>query len=455
MRNCLVWLFVSVFFATAYSQEVINEHELPDKGSFQNIELLSIGDTIIANLSMWFQGNAQLSSFVLSPDRKLASLPNLRWANRKDIAGIVALPDGRKRIYYVNQEKKQFTILASELHFKNRNFADTPGELILGGQMLGMFTDNNTVVLFYFDKGTIHEIVLDGLNITNKKSYVLPAGMADVHAREITFFPEGDHVGAVQAKSTLKLILNDESITAVHDYWGYGYKSVYTTVAICERSSGKVTVKTFPSDGILSSTIVDNFLYRTINSKNTFVMEVFDVNSATKIHEHRIDASPATEKQMVYFREGRAHRVSKTESLEHMMHIMKRAAPVEPFVMAQNQGDSVVITWGNYFDDNGAMGPGGLDPVTGLIIMAVGTTIKQVSPGPGISRYFYLMGNVKGGFTLKDDPDFLRARIDLFEMEQQKSEVAKKYGYFNFRGDVIGIYYLPKKNKLKFVKFQS
>ena len=453
MRNWFVLFLVSLF-SSAYSQEVINEYEIPDKHTFQDVELFSNGDSIIANMSLWFQGATQLKSYVLPPKGDLTALPTFRWTTRKDIIGSVPRPGGIKRMYYLNQEKKQFTILATDVNLEDRGWVHVPGNLVLEGKMLGMFTNKNEAVVFYYDKGTIHEIVLDGLTTSAKKSYALPPSMSEVNIRDVTLCADGEHIGALQAKSFVKIFVSDEWITAVHDHWGYGYKSVYTTVARCERSSGKVISRTIPTEGIISSTMLDTLLYRTKNSKSVFTLEVFGISSAKKIYEHKIESIPAHETQMVYLREGRANRIRKTESLKHMMHVMRFDTQFDPFVIAQHHGDSTLITWGNYVDDNGMQGPAGLDPVAGMILMVVGTTAKQIRPGPGLSRYFYLTGNIKDGFTFKDKPDCVRTRIDLFEMDQQKNVEAKKYGYFNFKGDIIAIYYLPKKDKLKFVKFR-
>jgi hypothetical protein len=378
-------------------------------------------------------------------------LPNLHGTNKNAIGGIVSLSQDRKRIYYVDQEKNQFTIQAVDLNFKDRNMVDFPGKLTLDGKLLDMFTEGRHVAIFYFDKGTIHEMIIDGLNTSTKRSYVLPASMPEVVDREVTLCREGDFVGVVEAKSILKIFVKDEWITAVRDY--DGARSAYTTIARYERSTGKLVVsRTIPTEGKFSSTILDTLVYRTVNSKNVFKLEAFGVTSAKKVHEHKIEAMPAHDKQMVYLREGRANRIGKIESLKHMM---KGANLCDPFVIAQYEGDSTLITWGTYYDDNGAMGPAGLGPVAGMIVMAVGTTIKQVTPGPGLSRYFYLTGNVKGGFKLSENPQGLRARIDSFEMAQQKEGSAKKLGYYKFDGYIVSAYYLPKKNKLKLVKFPA
>jgi len=447
MRYWLACLFISTSF-TARSQQVIKEYEIREKYFLDDVELLSFEDTLIVNLSLRFQGVSQLATFLVPRDMSFLSMPNLHGTNKNAICGVESLPGGIKRFYYADQAKSKFTIQAIEADFKKRSTIDFPGELVLNGKMLTMLTDDNQVVIFSYDKGTIYEVVIDGLKASSKKSYQLPESMTSVNARDVTLCVEGDHVGVVEAKSNLKIFLNDEWITAVHD--NSGYSSTHTAVTRFERSSGKVVTQTIPTKGKFSSTILDTLVYRTINGKSAFKLEIFGVNSASKIHEYNIAALPANEEQLVYFREGRANTIGKIETLKHMM---KTSPACEPFVVAQYQGNTTVLTWGTYFDDNGAMGPGGLDPITGMAKMIIGTTIKQIAPGPGVSRYFYLQGNLNDGFTLNDNSDCLRARVDAFETAQQKDAATKRKSYFKINGDIVAAYYLSKSNKLIFVKF--
>ena len=78
----------------------------------------------------------------------------------------------------------------------------------------------------------------------------------------------------------------------------------------------------------------------------------------------------------------------------------------------------------------------------GLMVMAVGTTIKQLSDGPGISRYFYVRGSADGGFEFAPDDsiDIVRRRIDSFELESLTKDV-KRLGYFTAGESVIGAYH--------------
>jgi len=427
---------------------------LPDKHTFQDVELTSIGDTLIVNMSLGLKGRDYLMTYIVSPDKSLTSAPNLHGTNKKPICGIVSLSGGRKRVYFLDQAKKEFRIKAIEANFGDKSIIDVPGEGVFDGRMLAMLTENNQVTIFSKDKGIIHEITLEGVKGSTKKSYVLPSTMSAISAHEVSIRREGDYAGVLEAKSDLKLFVNNDWITAILDYGGYGYTSAYTVIARYERSSGKVISRTFPTETetTLNSTILDTIVYRTINSSGVFKLESFDLKSAKKIYEHKIVLSTANADQLVYFREGRANKIGKGQTLKVMM---KNSAICEAFAIAQYQGDSTLITWGTYFDENGPGAFVGPDPFTGMIAMFVASTINQSIPGPGVSMYFYLMGNVRQGFKFRDNPDCLRTRIDSFEMAQQKEDLARKLGYYKFNGSIISVYYLPKKNKLKLVKFEA
>src|SRR5688572_2859541 len=137
MRNYFACLFL-IFFVSAYSQEIVKEYQLPDKHSFQDIELLSIGDTLIVNMSLDFRGRAQLMSYLIPPDTSLTPFPYLHATNKNPICGIVSLSRGIKRLYYLDQAKKEFRIKAVEANFEDKRMIDVPGELVLNGRMLAM-----------------------------------------------------------------------------------------------------------------------------------------------------------------------------------------------------------------------------------------------------------------------------------------------------------------------------
>jgi hypothetical protein len=453
MRHWLTSILVVAFLSKVTAQQIVNEFTVDKKYVLEGIELFAINDSIVFNVSLHNKGVGQqeIETLLALRNQKPIIEPNIRLINKKPICGILSLSAGIKRFYFIDTEKEKFRINALEVDFANRRTIGVEGEVALNGRFLKMEVKNDQVTVYAYDNNTLQETILNGFTIARQINYIIPFEIFKDKQRDISLIMDHDLIGSVQAKARVKVFISSEFITVTFDSYRGDLKSKSETRFVrFDRKSAAVSelVIKEPSGGNFSSAVIDTLLYRVTNMRKYFELQIFNTKTGNKIYSYGIDLADSLKKHLVYFREGRAKKISKTEWLKHMMGV---SAACDPFIVVSKSKDSMthVVTWGTYFDNNGFSAPGGATPLSFILPIVIGTTIRQLSEGPGISRYFYMAGNLSKGFAYSENST-LRSKIDSFEMTHpdQRNE-----GYFQAGDGVIAAYYNSKSRKVSFLKF--
>ena len=113
---------------------------------------------------------------------------------------------------------------------------------------------------------------------------------------------------------------------------------------------------------------------------------------------------------------------------------------------AQTDSSTVVI-WGTHCTGDGLPGPS-----SSLLVLAVGSVIKKINEGPGVSMYFYLRAVPNQAFEIRSDLDIVHSRLDAFELANLNENFERK-GYFQASDAVVGMYHDEVNSELWLVKF--
>jgi hypothetical protein len=283
--------------------------------------------------------------------------------------------------------------------------------------------------------------------------------LSKLRSNEIQYMPDNAFLSIAECTARVKLYKQGDIISIVIDDPVVSTDKNNTTLAKTlvyqwETISGEI--KNFLigelSRDDFRSFLYNGNLYRTTNSYNRFELKVQDLQGQM-ISSYVILKNDSLKKRKMVFREGKARRVSSTESILGMMRSSEMCLP-SVMIEKDSKGEAV-LTWGTYFDDNGMSAPVGVNPVAALSAMVVGTIIRQSMEGPGISRYFYLSNLLGNRFAFPErEPDLLRVKIDTYEIEQQKKDIRFKYkAYVEWESGVAGIYQDAQNKKLILVKF--
>lgn len=328
--------------------------------------------------------------------------------------------------------------------------------------MIGITGNESSVFIYSFEKKTYRLKVTEKLNdkIVNERLYGLSFDLSKFKTSDIAFVPEGSIIGAAQASARVKVFAGPEHVKIIvddpYDEYALSVQNNYKTILIdIDTKTGAVLNKMIPemSKGNFRSFPLSKHLFRTVVWGDDFTLQMFDLEKRQFVNSKKIVNDRKYKDQKVFFREGSQNSISQAESLSHMIKVSRLCVP---FVLAEKdpQSDSgVVVTWGTYYNGRGVQAPI-LPGAMGLMIMAVGTTIKQMSEGPGVSRYSYVRGSVKDEFQIiNGEPvDIVRSRIDLFEMANLRKDFTRK-GYYQASESIIGMYLDEANSELWLVEF--
>ena len=295
--------------------------------------------------------------------------------------------------------------------------------------------------------------------VAEKKEFLLPIDLSQYKANQIQFVASNNLFMLSESAAKLKLHLDDQKLTIVADapfeQW-YEQTGVTpkTSILILDLITGEVNVRTVldSSRDDFRSFYFEGMLYRTVSTNTKFDLQVID-GTGKIVNRFMMPRADAAKKQNVFFREGRENKISKDETLFHMMQTVNSTKP--GLHVERNHEGKLIITWTTYFDSNGGGGMVGPTPALALLNFFVSTAVRQMREGPGVSRYFYLVEDGVGSFKFTtDEPTIARRQIDLFEMEYLTKEKECKYkGYTKLGTNVMGVYFNSGIGAVELVNF--
>ncbi len=452
----IVFLVISL----SYGQKNIIKIPLPEKKDPDAIQVINFADELFVGYKIEYPNSKTKPYYFYWADKFAFREVDFPELNGKVISAITR-DSLHTYFHYVEEDNKLISLGAikeNRLTGKKESCAPTT----VDGSLLGITGNEDRIFIYSFEKKTYRLRVTEKVNdkVVNEKFYGLSFDFSKVKSSDIAFIPEGSVIGVAQASARIKIFISSDHARIVFDDPFNEYapepQNNYKTILIdINMQTGVVSNKmiTETTKGNFRSFPLSKYLIRTVAWGNDFTLQVFDMEKGAFINSKKIVNEKKYKEQMVFLREGLKNTISRTENLWNMIKVSGLCVP---FVLAEKDpqtDNGLLITWGTYYNDRGMLGPLG-GGVMGLVIMAVGTTIKQMSEGPGVSRYFYLRGSPVDEFQIVSDDqvDIARSRIDSFEMNHL-GEDFKRMGYYQASKSVIGAYHDKTNSTLWLVKF--
>jgi hypothetical protein len=460
---CLVVLHL-VFFCSVQAQRIHAEFAIPNGSIPLELQCIAMHDTLLVTYQSAPPGPGGyplFNSFLVLPDGATTKL-KLDLLKDKILCGIEN-NGTNKLLYFLSESRKGISLGAlktTAMLEKPTVIGDT---LLSNGRLIGNDVRDNDLYLYTFSKDTylLNVLRINQLKVVEQKKYKLSFDLSQFNPAQIAFIPEGILPGVEQASAKVKIMLQGDYINLIvdecHDQYNEKLKLYKTTVVHINTRTSETSIHVYTESTSrkFRSFLVGNYLFRAIHYFDAFNLQVFDIRSNREIYQKMLIADKAAKDIPVYFREGKANRIDTLERLHHMIDISQMC---EPFIIVQNDSatNNYKITWGTYFNDKGIT-PLAMANPAGLMVMIVGTAIKQMGEGPGVSRYFYMQGNFDNGFDLLNDhKQMMRNKIDTYELflQSEKKRYQRK-GYYITSTNMMAMYFYSKTKKLELVAFPT
>ena len=374
----------------------------------------------------------------------------------------VAIAGNEEGIYYYyfveDNKSLKLKAIVEDVHSHERKESSS-SLLFPKGIVLAAYQDLNMFfIIFDREANIITLLEVRDLDVVSEKHYNVPPLISKLLRKpsHVEFF-NGSHspINSFKGGSKVKL---------------YRYTDLYLVIDSRSSDEKGTHVFRFPQNGRevelflfpietsddFVSFLVDNKLFRSVISPKKFILTVHDLSSEKPMGTTELVKS---EQQLErFFRHARAKTVSKTQL--SVKSLMKAAGVGDPSLTVFKDYDKYVILWGIHVDDNGMIGPAGLNglnPVAGFLTMVVGTAILQMMEGPGISQHFYYQYDEKDvSFKLPEESSsYVRTKLDEYEIGKQAQKVKVKYkNYIPYKNGIIAIYYEHKRKTATLVNFQ-
>lgn len=466
--NRLWTIFLFVFFGfDILGQRIITEIDMPSRSRVpEYFECIPLHDSLIISyrIPMPIKTEKEFNTLLILPDGTKKILAD-EILKDKVLAGVAS--DGQEKLFYfLDFENKSIVVKAVKRNLVLNKEVLLSESVAIPGKLIGAAVRNNALYVYAFEKKKsymLKVIKIDKLQVSEQKDYPLSVDLSKFKRSEISFIPENVPLGPEKIITKVKIFLQGETIAFVvdepFDEFDKTQQLFKTTVIRINTITDQVQSRFFAETRIdrqFRSAIHGEYFFRTINNKKEFTLQVYDLNNGKQLINKVIPDDAAAEKFKVIYREGRANnKITRIESLSYMMY---RSKEYYPYVVVNEDSltNTFLLTWGVYWDENFFAPAIPLSPAY-IITASVGNLIAQTLNGPGISMYFYLEGSVTTDFKITDRPTIGigKHKTDAFERDlNQKLIKYKVKGYQEFNGGLIGIYYFPESDKVRFVEFQ-
>lgn len=322
------------------------------------------------------------------------------------------------------------------------------------------YVDKNLfVVLFNKEANEIiwHEI--DGVRLLSSKKFKMPFNLA-FHLKkssQLEFINEAGLINTFSGSSKIKFFRYGKELYLVLDR---PYKSInekgITHVVKFSYSAQQVTHHEFPTNATVdfSSFFIDEKLFRSFVTSKKFIMRIYDLTTKEVLSEKEIVRSE--DNTTVFTRHSRKNSIQDNETLAM---VMKLATISEPSLAMVKDGEKYQMLWGTFYNENHVTAPGMLNPF-GVISWVAFNAVVQSMEKPGISRYIYFACD---STNLTFEPSqavsptiAVRKLIDTYEVDLEKKNTKIDFKvYLPFEGGLVGVYYLPKEDLVKLVRFEA
>lgn len=448
-----------VLLATfAYAQHNITKIPLPDRKEADDVQAINFGKELFVSYRIKFPKPKTNPFHFYWVSEGVAEQVDFPQLEEKLISCITR--DSLHNYYHYFEKKNKFISVGAIKEKRSTGEKETCAPTTVDGRLIGIIASKDRVFIYSFEKKAYTLKVTEKVNdkVVNERLYGLSFDLSKFKVSDIAFVPEGSFIGTSQASARVKVFAGPQHVRITFDdpfdeHAPSPQTNYKTTLVDINTQTGVVSNKMFieASKGNFRSFPFSNYLFRTATWANEFTLQMFDLEKGQLVSTKKIVYDKKYDDQNVFIREGAKNRISQTETLSNMVNVSWACVP---FVVVDKeaQADSTaIVTWGTYYNDRGIQ-PIPFANMTGLMIMAVGTAIRQIADGPGVSRYFYLRGSAKEPFQIVNDVDLVRSKIDSFEQDHLSLYFTRK-GYFHSSESVIGTYFDYTNRELWLVEF--
>lgn len=451
-------LGLALLVTFTYGQHNITRIPLPDREKADNIQVINFEKELFVAYKVEFpkpKTNPYHFYWVREGLVEEVDFPEL---NGKLISSVTR--DSLHNYFHYFEEKNKSISLWGIKENRLTGKKEISSPTTIDGRLIGITGSRERVFIYSFEKKAYRLKVTEMVNdkIVNESLYGLSFDLSKFKGSDIAFIPEGSFIGTTQASAPIKVFAGPEHVRITFDdpfdeFASSPQNHYKTTLVDINTQTGTVSNKmiTEASKGNFRSVPFSKYLFRTVMWANELTLQMFDVEKGELVSTKKIVSDKQHKDQKVFLREGLRNRISQNETLSNMIHSSWACVP---FVVADKDvqtDSSAVVTWGTYYNGRGAL-PLPSPNVIGLVIMAVGTGIRQIAEGPGLSRYFYLRGSPKEQFQIINDVDVVRSRIDSFEQAHLHADFTRK-GYFHASESAVGTYFDEVNSELWLVEF--
>lgn len=457
-----VFLFLT---KTLTAQRVVAEIDIP-KGMGNDphdLQVLALQDSLLfayENVSIK-KGYKPFNSLLILPTDEIKTL-SYDLLEDKILCGVVN-NSGEKLFYFLEEERKSIVVKGARINFKTDAVTLVPESLELRGSLIGTDVRDNFLFIYAFEKKTFKLKVtkVSGFSVIDEKEFPLSVDFSRFKSSEISFVPTNVPVGSEQASTKVKILLEGENIAIIVDEPFDEYletrQLLRTTVIRINTITAEIKNRLFvePTERKFRSTISKNYLFRAVAGNSDYALQVFNLNNGNPILSKVFRKDNSTKEIVSYLREGRANRIRQ----EKLYNLVSTAPLTTPYVVTYNDQitGKLIVLCGTYYDTKNVLISQPFD-VVGIMVSVIGTTIRQLRDGPGVSRYFYLEEEQGGGFGVIDllSVPLLKQKIDAYEMSLiEKLYKYKVKGYHEFRGGLLAVYFMPDLDKMRLVEFSQ
>ena len=451
-------LGLALLVTFTYGQHSITKIPLPDKQEADAIQVINFGEELFVAYNLKFpkpKTNPFHFYWVTEGLVEEVDFPELKGK----LISCITRDSLHNYFHYFEEENKLISLgVIKENRLTGKK--ETCSPTTVDGRLIGITGSKERVFIYSFEKKAYSLKVTEKVNdkIVNESLYGLSFDLSKFKGSDIAFVPEGSFIGTAQASARIKVFAGPEHIRITFDdpfdeHASSLQNNYRTTLVDINTRTGAVSNKMFTeaSKGNFRSFPFSKYLFRTVMWGKEFTLQMFDVEKGELVSTKKIVNDKKYKEQKVFLREGLRNRISQTETLSNMIQSSWACVPFVVVDKDVQTDSSAIVTWGTYYNGHGVQALP-LPSVMGLMIMAVGTAIRQIAEGPGLSRYFYLRGSSKEQFQIINDVDLVRSRIDFFELAHLHFDLTRK-GYFHSSESVIGTYFDEVNSELWLVEF--
>lgn len=463
-RKLFVSAVLSALLATAVpgvAQSPVYKIPLPAKKYPIDLQVAKADSGLFVSFKLSYAGyGANLyKTYLIKRDGTLCET-NVPELEDKLVVGITS--DSNFRYYhYIERQKKLFVLGALKENLSTGEKLLSPSTIV-ANSILGFTCNDTSLTVYSYEKKsyTLQVTVKTNETVASQSNYNLSFDFSRFRNSDVCFLPEGTAIEADQAIAHVKMFVNRDHITLVHDdpyrEMSNGVQNFFKTVVIdIDCKSGEILNRMIPetSRSQFRSYAFDKHLYKIVSEADAFSLHVFDIETGALLYQKKIGSS-ASEKGYPVYQKNQDPNFSSTKTIT-LEEMTKTAWLCVPYVIVQEGEDSnVVITLGTFLNEKtGAVVPGRLSAID-LIGSALGTAIMQMGPASGITRFFFMSGSPNSGLKL-DDRHLITTvadEVDAFELVHNEKDF-KRIKLFAVSNGVVGVYQRKDDSSLWLVPF--